>query len=797
MAHLLSDAHMAWRSIVARPGFSIALILTIAFGVGINTATFSAVDAILLRPLSFPNSDRLVSVWGFKPQIGRETASVPDFNDWKAQASSFEKLTAYTAGRETLGRAGGDPERLTSARVMPDFFATMGVSVPLGRDFGPDDFVFGTHRNIILSDGLWRDRFGSDARVIGTTVMLNGAPYTVVGVARHDASAPPGARLWTPLAFDPAQGQPSRRNDFLTVIGRLRPDATIASAQRDLSAIAKRLEADFPRTNTGWTTLVESLQETLVGSARRALLVFMAVVAIVLAVTCANVANLLLARAVTREREMVVRSMLGADRARLFAQLVMESMAIAIVGGLLGLGISVWGVELIRQFAPAETPRLAEVGVNARAARFAIAVSLSTGLLFGLAPALRLSRVTVGASSRGVAGGRPATRARSLLVATQVAMACVLLVGGGLLVRSFRQMQRVSTGFDGDGVLTFALPLPREKYRDLAHADQFFSQVAERFRSMPGVQSVGLTSDLPLAGGGNFSSFDVHGRPPIPNDVVQDATPIVVDPDHFRTMGIVVREGRGIEGADLATAPGVAVVNQAFVRKYFAQEPAIGRQITFDGTNYRTIVGVTADVRLESLTADVYPAVYLAFAQQPQRTMSVALRANGNPLLILPAARDEIKAIDPDVPIVDAATMAQRLSGALSAPRTASSLAGAFAILATGLAFAGLYGLIAYAVSQRTRELGVRMALGATRRQVISLVLRQGMPPAVVGVLAGLVLALTLTRMLGSLLYGVAPHDFGTFAWATAAILGLATLACAIPARRASRLDPVTALRLE
>lgn len=804
MTHLLTDARMAWRAIAARPAFTFTLVLVIALGIGINTAIFSAVDAILMRPLAFPQAERLVSIWGFQPQIGRESASVPDYLDWKAQSSSFAAMTAYSDGRETLARAGSEPERVSSARVMPDFFSTLGVRVSFGRDFGPGDFVFGAHHVVQLSDELWRDRFGADQKIVGSTVMLNGAPYTVIGIAQPRAAAPPGARLWTPLAIDPAQGPPGRRSDFLTVLGRLKPNATVDVAQRDLAAVAKRLETDYPASNTGWSTVVEPLQETMVGGARRALLVFMAVVAIVLLVTCANVANLLLARAVSREREMSVRSMLGADRARLFSQLVMESLAVALAAGAAGLGIAVWGVELVKQFAPPETPRLSEIALDGRAALFALVVSLGTGLLFGLAPALRLSRAPAGGggtgSTRSVAGGRGAASARSVLVATQIAMAALLLVGGGLLVRSFREMQRVSTGFDGTRVLTFRLPLPREKYRDLALATSFYNRATERLRAIPGVQSVGLTSDLPVSGGGNFSSFEVQGRPKVANDVVQDATLIVADHEYLHTLGIALREGRGIELADRETAPAVAVVNQAFVQKYFAREPVIGKSITFGGgpdATYLTIVGVTADVRLESLAAPVYPAVYVPFAQLPQRSMSIAMRTTGDPSSMLPLVRREVRAIETDVPVYDAATMDQRLSQSLSAPRTASSLVGGFAVLAMGLALAGLYGVIAYSVAQRTRELGVRMALGATRRDVVLLVLRQGMAPAVAGVAAGLALAFALTRTLGSLLYGVAPHDALTFALAAVSLLILAGLACAIPARSASRLNPVTALRLE
>ena len=802
MSHLLTDARMAWRATASRPGFTAALIAAIALGIGINTAIFSAVNAILMRPLPFPEAERLVSVSGFNTQIGREEASVPDYLDWKAQSSSFAPMTAFSGSRETLAQAGNEPERIPGARVMPDFFRTLGARVPLGRDFGADDFIYGSHRVAVLSDELWRDRFGADRAVIGSTVSINGASFAVIGVAQPRLSAPPGARIWTPLALDPAQGSPGRRNDFLTVIGRLQPGADVAGAQRDLTAVAKRLALEYPESNTGWSTVVEPLQETLVGGARRALLLFMAVVGIVLLVTCANVANLLLARAVAREREMSVRSMLGADRARLFSQLVMESLIVAIGGGAAGLGIAVWGVELLKQFAPAGTPRLDEVSLDSRAVLFAVTLSLGTGLLFGLAPAWRLSRASAAGatgvgSTRSVAGGRGASRARAVLVATQIAMAVLLLVGGGLLVRSFREMQRVTTGFDGRRVLTFMLPLPREKYRDVSRAAALYDRIAERLRALPGVEAVGLTTDLPLSGGGNFASFTVEGHPPLANDVVQDATLIVSDQDYFRAIGIAIREGRGIEADDREKTPMVTVVNQAFVKKYFAREPAIGKRISFDGTTYHAIVGVSADVRLESLASDVYPAAYVPLAQQPQRGMSVAMRTSGDPALMLATVRREVKAIEPDVPVYDAATMDQRLSKALSAPRAASSLVGGFALLAMVLALAGLYGVIAYSVAQRTRELGVRMALGATRGDVIKLVLRQGMGPALAGVGGGLLLAFALTRTLGALLYGVAPHDAPTFALAPLLLLILAALACAIPARSASRLNPVTALRLD
>jgi putative ABC transport system permease protein len=803
MENLLNDIRVGLRAMRARPWYTASIVGTLAVAIGISTSIFSAVDAVLLRPLPVRAPEQLVRVWGLHPKIGRESASLPDYTDWKAQSSTFSGMTAFIDSRLNLSMGGGEPERVDYARVLDGFFDVLGVQPALGRGFLPGDFVFGSHRVAVLSDALWRDRFGADPRVFDRPVSIDGATYQIIGVAPAGFAFPERARLWTPLAFNPANPLPGRRGDFLDVVGRLKPGVTMEAAAADLRVVATRLEKEYPATNATWSVDVQSLQESIVGSSKTALLVFLAAVGLVLLVTCANVANLLLARAAARDREMSIRATLGATRRRLFRQTMTESVLLAAAGGALGILLATWGVRILPQLAPADMPRIGEIALNGNVLAFAVVVSLGTGVLFGILPALRLSQGALSASIQEggrTAGGRRSNAVRGALVAAQVALAAVNLLGGGLLLQSFLRLQRVETGVEGARVLTFQLPAPREKYREARRAVDVFARVAERIGALPNVERVGLTSDLPVSGSSGYGGFQIVGAPPPDPSVVQDAQPVVVDSGYLRAIGLPLLEGRGFTAQDREGAPRVALVSRAFVTRHMRGASPLGARITFgdpaDTSTHYTIVGVVGDTRLESLSADPYPMVYRVLAQVPMRQIFVAVRTKlSENDAVLGAIRKEIGSIDPDIPLTDIATIDQRVSRSLAQPRVAVVLIGIFAAIALALAISGLYAVIAYTITQRTREIGIRMALGATGGEVMRLVIRQGMITALIGVAAGLALALIATQALATMLFGIGARDPLTFVAAPLILLSVALAACAIPARTAASLDPVSALR--
>ena len=804
METFLRDLRHAARSLARRPGFTAAIALTLALGIGANTAIFSVVNGVLLRPLPFPEPGRLMTVWTNLPNWGHESASLPDYTDWKAQGSTFEAMTAYAQSSDNLAAVGGEPERVPSARVMPEFFRTLGVTVPHGRAFTSEEFVFGAHRVAILSHGLWTRRFGSDPGIVGRTVTLNTLPYTVVGIAPPSLGEISRAQLWTPYAPNPANGPPGRRADFLYVVGRLRPGMTEARAQAEMDAVARRLAGAYPGTNEDVGIDVVALHDQLVGSIKPALLVFSAAVGLVLLIACANVANLLLARATAREREMAVRVALGAGRSRLLRQLLSESVVLAVAGGLLGLVLAVWGVQALRAAAPPTLPRIDQIGLDGVALAFTAAASLVTGLLFGLAPALRTSGTAIHgaltAGGRSAIGGGRGDRLRSVLVLAQVALALLLLVGSGLLIRTFDRLQRVDLGFNETGVLTAQIVLPSAKYQGGERQRAFFEELRGKIAALPGVEVAGLSTDVPLDGGYGYITFSVAGRPNDgPNVTAQDAVPTVADAESFKALGIPLLGGRMFGSEDGPAAPRVAIVNREMVQKHFAGQSPIGQRITFgdpnDSTGWRTIVGVVGSTRLEAVGKDSYAQVFMPLAQNPSASSYVVIRTSGDAQLLAPALRRELAALDPAQPISDVKTMEQRIASSISQSKLNSVLIALFAAVALALASIGIYGVISYAVAQRTREIGIRMALGATTGDVLGLVVRQGMTPALLGVLVGVVAALGVTRLMGSLLYGVSATDPLVFGAVCVVLLVVALAACLVPARRASLVDPNVALR--
>jgi putative ABC transport system permease protein len=801
MDALMQDIRYAARSLRRSPAFTVVAVLTLALGIGANAAIFSVVDGVLLRPLAYANPEALVMVWGHNENIGNETASLPDFRDWRERNTVFESMAAVANTRFDV-TGDGEPERVDAALTTANFFHVLGVTPALGRAFNAEEETSGRDRVVVLSHGFWERRFGARADAVGRTITLSGLPYTVIGVAPAGFRFGNPSEMWAPLRTDTTRG---RRADFLTVVARLKPGVTMGQAQAQMSTVGRALEAQYPASNTGWRPELVSLKEQLVGDIRPALLVFMGAVGLVLLIACANVANLMLMRAAAREREMAIRAALGAGRKRIVRQMLTESILVALVGGALGLLLAVWGVSSLGAAQAAPIPRLDESGVDGRVLAFTLVLCLGTGILFGLAPALRLgSDRTQGSlreGARGASDGIGVNHLRGALVLGEVALALILLVGAGLLIRSFDRLSSVNPGFDSHSVISAQIVLPRVRYAESNNQLAFFDQLLQTTRAMPGVESVALTSDAPLSGGGNYLSFEVAGRPPAAANAVQDAEVLVSGPDYFRTLRIPLRSGRNFSAQDDARATRVVVINSAMARRYWPGGDPIGARITLgdpaDSSSWRTVVGVVGDVRQNALNDEPYPQLFLPVAQTPQRAMLLLVRTSGSPASLAGPSRRAVAALDPDLPVSDIRTLDERLDQSVAQPRVSMIVLGIFAVMALVLAAVGIYGVLSYTVTQRTRELGIRMALGAESKSVMRLVVGQAMTPVLIGVILGLAGAWGATRLMSSLLFGVSATDPLTFLAVALFLLVVAALASWLPARRATMVDPLIALRAE
>lgn len=801
MDTLLQDIRYAARSLRRSPGFTIVAVLTLALGIGANAAIFSVVNGVLLRPLAYANPDRLVIVWGHNENIGNEAASLPDFKDWRDRNTVFESMAAVAhTSFDVTGD--GEPERINAELATANFFHVLGVTPALGRAFNADEETSGRDRVVVLSHGFWERRFGASPDIVGHTITLSGLPFTVVGVAPTGFRFDNASDLWAPLRTDTTRG---RRADFLSVVARLKPGTTIEQAQAQMTTIGRALEAEYPATNTGWRPELVSLKEQLVGDIRPALLVFMGAVGLVLLIACANVANLMLMRAAAREREMAIRSALGAGSRRIVRQLLTESVLVSLLGGALGLMLAIWATSALRAIEGAPIPRLGESDVDGWVVAFTLVISLVTGLIFGLAPALRLIhgklRDSLREGARDSSAGIGVHQLRGTLVLAEVALALVLLVAAGLLIRSFDKLSQVNPGFDSHSVISARLVLPRVRYAEEARQLAFYDQVVQNVRAMPGVRSVALTSDAPLNGGGDYLSFGIAGRPPASVGTVQDAEVLVTSPEYFGTLRIPLRSGRIFTAQDDARATNVAVINTAMAQRYWPGGDPIGARVTLgdpaDSSSWMTIVGVVGDVRQNALNDEPYPQLFLPLAQAPQRAMLLIARTSGSPTALSGPIRQAVSTIDPDLPVSDIRTLDERLELSVSQPRVSMVLVGIFAMLALVLAAVGIYGVLSYTVTQRTRELGIRMALGAEPSSVMRLVVGQAMVPALIGVLIGLAGAWGATRLMSTLLFGVSATDPVTFSAVALFLLAVALLASWVPARRATRVDPLIALRTE
>jgi putative ABC transport system permease protein len=814
---LIQDLRYGARMLMKSPGFTFVAMLTLALGIGANTAIFSVVNGVLLRALPYYEPERLVMVWGHRPilqaQIGLEDfpVAVADFVDWRNQNQVFEQMAAMWTPRMNL-TGGGEPESVVGLRASASLFPLLGARFAVGRAFLPEEDRAGADRVVVISHGLWQQRYGADPKLIGQKITLNDEAHTVIGVTAPDFQFPRRGEvptdfylgvttkvdLYLPIAFTP-ELMNNRGGDFLMVIARLKPGVSLQQASADMSAIARRLTEQYPQTNTDKGVRLAPLHQQTVGKARTALLVLLGAVGFVLLIACANVANLLLARAAGRQKEMAIRAALGASRWRVVRQLLTESLLLAISGGAAGLLLAWWGVELLLSIAPDNLPRAHDIRIDSRVAGFTLLVSLLTGILFGLLPALQASKTNLSVTLKE--GGREAAgllrrRLRGLLVVSEVALAFVLLIGAGLLIRSFARLTEVDPGFDPRGVLTMDIALPFTKYRD-GRSLAFFQQTLERVRALPGAEAAATVSSLPLSGAPGSLTFGIEGRPS-PTEQSFNAGMHIISPDFFKTFRVPLIKGRLLAESDGAKAPPVVVVNESLARNYFANEDPLGKRIT-NGDETREIVGVVGDVKHSALDEEAKREMYFPMAQRrfPPIFMTLAVRISGDPMQMVAAVRGQVWAVDKDIPISNIETMERLMAKSVAPRRFNLLLLGAFALVGLALAGVGLYGVMSYMVTQRAREIGVRMALGAQTGDVLRLVIGEGMKLALIGAALGLGGALGLTRLLKTLLFGVSATDPLTFIVIAAVLIIVALLACWIPARRAARMDPLVSLRVE
>jgi putative ABC transport system permease protein len=814
MNTLWQDLRFGARMLIKKPGFTLIAIITLALGIGANTAIFSVVHAVLLRPLPYQDPERLTLLWTKLDKIGLDQnwVSEPEVLDFREQSELFESF-GVVSGSSFILTGEGEPEQLSGAQISTNFFSVLGAKINAGRDFEPNEEIPGAPRVAILSHGFWQRAFGGEQSVIGRTINLSGRPTTVVGVlpatfaliVPKEAMVPTGVDVWIPYAVDYAKQE--RDSHGLTVIGRTKPGVTIAQAQEEMNAIAARL---YPihYTHTGFEVKVVSLHGDIVRKMRPALLVLLAAVGFVLLIACANVANLLLGRAAAREKEMAIRAAMGAGRVRLLRQLLTESVMLSFIGGAVGLGLAVWGVDALLVLSPADLPRIDEVSIDVRVLAFTCVVAALTGILFGLAPGLNASRIDLTRSlkegSRSLAGGT-SHRLRSMIVVAEIALSLVLLVGAGLLMRSFVRLSRVDPGFDAHNVLTMKMTLPRSKYKDGPAAASFYKGLLEKINALPGVESAAGISQLPLSGdywGGTLTFEGVTANAERGNLASFEVDQRAITPDYFTTMRTPLLEGRFFTSQDVRGRPNVAIVDETLARRLWPDASPVGRRFTFGRfpekpADWVEIVGVVRHIRHHKLDANVREEVYYPHALVSFSQMTLAIRTASEPLSMVGAVRDTVRSLDQDQPVSRIRTMDELVSGALAPARFTMLLLIIFAGVAAALAVIGIYGVMSHSVSQRTHEIGVRMALGAQVPDVLKMIVGQGARLVALGIGTGLFGAFALTRLMTSLLFNVSATDSTTFIVISVILAGVALVACFIPARKAAKVDPMVALRYE
>ena len=804
----MTDLRYAIRTLVRSPAFAIIAIITLALGIGANTAIFSLVNAALLRPLPYPAADRIVRVHQTTPD-GFSSVSPPDFVDWRSGASALAGMAAFHRNSYTLTGA-GDAKQVPAAQVTGDFFRVMGVVPVAGRFMDTTDVMPDGEPVVVLGEGMWQRDFGGDRSIVGARIMLDGTPTTVLGVAPRSLDYPRGVEIWTPRAFDAEDLTTQRGAHYLGVIARLAPGATMQQATGQVAAVGDRLAAEYPNTNGRTSATLITLRESLVGDVRPALYLLLGAVGLVLLIACANVANLFVARALSRRRDLALRQAVGASRGRLARIVLTESVLLAAAGGALGLLIAAWGTPLLARLRP-DDAILQSATVDVRVLLATLAVSIVSGLLFGVFPALRLVP-THGLSQQLVGGGRgssvtrEAHRARRILVVSEMTIAFVLLVGAGLLMRSFLALHGTELGFETASRLTFSLQTPDATYGTPDRVDGFYTQVMDRLSELPGVETAGATQALPLSGNSyGISTHSLDGRELSNDESNRLGTQVrVVRPGYFAAMGIPVLRGRAIGAQDRHGAASTIMLNETAARLLFPDADPVGHEV-FVHTSFGldrgraggTVVGVAGDTRDRGADEEQSPMIYLSHAQFPLEFMQVVLYTDGEPEMLARAARATISAIDPNVPVFELQTMESRFAESVEQPRFLLTLLTLFAATAVALACIGLYGVIAQGVVERTREIGIRLALGARQGEVQRMILNAGGGLAIAGIALGLAGAFAGSRLISSYLFGVQPIDVVTLAGAAIILLPVALLASWVPARRATRVDPAITLRME
>jgi predicted permease len=799
---LLQDIRYGARVLGRNKSFTAAAVLTLALGVGANSAIFSVVNSVLLRPLPFDEPERLVRVYEKRLKLGRtrNVVSAPDFLDWRAQNKVFDSVSAYT-GWSTALTGGDEPRQVTGTVASADLFRVLRAAPMMGRVFGDEEDRPGAARVVVISRRMWEGQFGADPSILGKTIRLDGVGHTVVGVMPADFEFPDReTELWAPLALN-AQEPGNRGSHYLNLVARLRDGVSLEAAQAEMEGIAARLEEQHP-VNVGHSVNIFPLHDEVVGAVRPALLLLLGVVGFVLLIACANVANLLLARGASRQTEIAIRTALGAGRRRVLRQLLTESVMLALAGGALGLLLSAWGVESLLKLIPADMPRASQIGVDRWVLGFTALVSVATGVLFGLLPALQVSKSNLHDAlkegGRGpLGGGGGQSRLRGILVVTEVAAALVLLVGAGLLAESLVRLRRVNPGFDPSNVLTMQLSLPPSKYKEPAQQAAFLDEVLRRAESLPGVRAAGAVASLPMGGNSASRYFQIEGRPPRPAGEGLNTRFNLVSANYFRALGVALKGGRHFDAHDTKGAPDVVLINETMARQFWPDEDPLGKRLRIGENPWRTVVGVVGDVKNDGLNAETKAEMFYPLSQSPLPFMTLVVRSETDPAALAASVRREVQEVDKEQPVYDVKTMEQRVAESVSSQRLTTLLVSLFAALAVTLSAIGIYGVISYTVARRTHEIGVRIALGARRADVLRLVVGQGMKMVLAGVVLGLAGALALTRLVSSFFFGVSAADPLVYGGVSLLLVAVALLACLIPARRAAKTDPMVALRYE
>ena len=797
METLIQDLRYGIRLLAKKPGFTLVVVMTLALGIGVNTAIFSVVNTVLLRPLPYKDAEQIAVVWETLPSIGLEenTPAPANYIKWREQNEVFENIAAFTVGFTNLTGA-GEPERVDSLRVSASVFPLLGVEPMLGRTFLPEEDQPGASRVVVLSHSLWQRRFGRDPGILEKNITVNDRSYTVIGVMPPSFKFPLlKAELWVPIAFTPDARTEMSRN--LWVLARMKPGITRDQAQAEMQTITTR--GQDPQAAFRFGVNVVPLGEQLVGHIRPALLVLLAATGFVLLIACVNVANLLLARATTRQKEIAVRLALGAGRWRLMRQLLTESLMLASLGGAAALLLAMWGVDVLSSLMPDNISQAKSVFIDSRVFAFTLGVSLVTGIVFGIIPALQATKPNLNETLKE--GGRDSSSGsrrwvRNLLVIAEVSLALVLLIGAGLMMKSFQRLNNVDMGFQPDNLLAMQVQLSSSKYVDQSKRTAFFDQLLQQVESLPGVESAGIINGLPVSFQGGGSTFTIEGRAE-----AEATTPMctyrIISPDYFRTMRIPLVSGRDISRHDSETAEHVAIISESLARQVWPDGNALGQRIKWGGDDSpMSIVGIVKDVKL-SLTAEIKPHVYIPYSQVHIAPYEMVIRTKTDAPALSAAIRSEVWSIDKDQPVSNIRTVEQILSGSIARPRFNLLLLGIFAALAMALAAVGIYGVMSYTVTQNTREIGIRMALGARPGDVLKFVVGQGLALTLIGVGIGIAAAFALTRLMENLLFEVTATDPATFVLYSAILTGVALVACFVPARRATKVDPMVALRYE